>query len=133
MSFVTEAYAENTASATPANGAPQSDLVGFLTPFLLIFVVFYFLILRPQQKKFKTHQAMIAGVRRGDKVVTSGGIVGKVAKVNVESGTVQVEISENVEVEVIASTIASVVSASQPVNDNAKAAAEAKQKKKEKK
>jgi preprotein translocase subunit YajC len=132
MSFITNAYAETAPVATSATAAPQDSLVGFLTPFVLIFVIFYFLILRPQQKKMKQHQAMIAGVRRGDKVITSGGIVGKVAKVNAEKGTIDVEIAENVEIEVIASTLSNVVSASQPVNDNAKDQA-AKQKKKEKK
>ena len=133
MTFVTNAYAETAAAPTAAGTPPQGDLIGFLTPFLMIFVVFYFLILRPQQKKFKQHQAMIAGVKRGDKVVTAGGIVGKVAKVNAESGVVAIEIADNVEVEVIASTISNVVSASKPVNDNAKADEAPNAKKKEKK
>lgn len=132
MSFITNAYAETAPATAMAGTAPQGDLIGFLTPFLMIFVVFYFLILRPQQKKMKQHQAMIAGVSRGDKVVTAGGIVGKVAKVNAETGVVVVEIADNVEVEVIASTISNVVSASKPVNDNAKTA-EVTKKKKEKK
>lgn len=119
MSFTTDAYAQ-TEELPPGAVPPQENIVGFLAPFVLIFIVFYFLILRPQQKKIKEHHAMISGIRRGDKVITSGGIIGKVTKVNVDSKTLDIEIAENVEVEVIAATVSTVVSHTAPVNDNAR-------------
>jgi len=114
--------ATTTPLADNAGAAPVQEpgAAASLVPFLIIFVVFYFLILRPQQRKMKEHQAMVAAVRRGDKVVTSGGILGKVTKVNTETGTVDVEIADGVEVEVVAATITNVVNAAKPINDNAK-------------
>jgi len=79
----------------------------------LIFAIMYFLLIRPQQKKLKEHQAMVEAVRRGDQVITQGGIVGKVSKVK-EDGEVEVEIAEGVKVRVIKSTIANVVSKTEP-------------------
>ncbi len=84
----------------------QSQLMQFL-PLVLIFIVFYFLLIRPQQKKVKDHKAMIEAVRRGDTVVTSGGIWGKVTKV-IDEANVQVEIAENVRVKVVKGTLADV-------------------------
>ena len=103
-----------------AASTPEGGLIGALLPFLFIFIVFYFLILRPQQRKMKEHQALISGVRRGDKIVTSGGILGKVTKVNTDTSTADVEIAEGVEVEVLISTIVNILNKSQVVNDNAK-------------
>ncbi len=82
-------------------------------PLILIFGIMYFLLIRPQQKKVKQHQAMVAGLRRGDQVVTQGGIIGKVVKVK-EDGELEVEIAEGVKVRVIQSTIATVVSKTEP-------------------
>ncbi|WP_375230817.1 preprotein translocase subunit YajC [Roseobacter sp. S98] len=82
-------------------------------PLILIFAIMYFLLIRPQQKKVKEHQAMVAALRRGDQVVTQGGIVGKVAKVK-EDGELEIEIAEGVKVRVIQHTIASVVSKTEP-------------------
>lgn len=82
-------------------------------PLILIFGIMYFLLIRPQQKKVKEHQAMVAGLRRGDQVVTQGGIVGKVLKVK-EDGEIDVEIAEGVKVRVVQSTIATVVSKTEP-------------------
>ena len=82
----------------------QSQLMQFL-PLVLIFIVFYFLLIRPQQKKVKDHKAMIEAVRRGDTVVTSGGIWGKVTKV-IDEANVQVEIAEIVRVKVVMGTLA---------------------------
>jgi preprotein translocase subunit YajC len=73
----------------------------------------YFLLIRPQQKKVKEHAAMVAALRRGDQVVTQGGIIGKVAKVK-EDGELEVEIAEGVKVRVVQSTIATVVSKTEP-------------------
>ncbi|WP_163849602.1 preprotein translocase subunit YajC [Pseudooceanicola aestuarii] len=82
-------------------------------PLILIFAIMYFLLIRPQQKKVKQHQAMVEAVRRGDQVITQGGIVGKVAKVR-DDGEVEVEIAEGVKIRVIKSTLANVVSKTEP-------------------
>jgi preprotein translocase subunit YajC len=82
-------------------------------PLILIFAIMYFLLIRPQQKKVKEHAAMVAALRRGDQVVTQGGIIGKVAKVK-EDGELEVEIAEGVKVRVVQSTIATVVSKTEP-------------------
>lgn len=98
--FVSVAHAQTAAGAEP------SALSGFL-PLILIFVLFYFLLIRPQQKKYKEHQEMIGAVKRGDNVVTGGGIHGKVTKV--EDGAIVVEIADGVEVKVERSTLANVL------------------------
>ncbi len=77
--------------------------IGQFIPLILIFVIFYFFLIRPQQKKVKTHKAMVETLKRGDKVVTSGGIVGTVERV-IDNEKVEVKISENVNVEIIRST-----------------------------
>lgn len=82
-------------------------------PLILIFLIMYFLLIRPQQKKMKQHQAMVAALRRGDQVITQGGMVGKVVKVK-EDGELELEIAEGVKVRVIQNTIASVVSKTEP-------------------
>ncbi len=82
-------------------------------PLILIFGIMYFLLIRPQQKKLKDHQAMVKALRRGDQVVTQGGIVGKVVKVR-DDGELEVEIADGVKVRVIQSTIATVVSKTEP-------------------
>ena len=105
--FVTPAYAQ---AAGGAGGAFAS-----FVPLILIFAIMYFLLIRPQQKKLKNHQAMVEAVRRGDQVITQGGIVGKVSKVK-EDGEVEVEIADGVKVRVIKSTLASVVSKTEPAS-----------------
>ena len=107
--FVSPAYAQ------AAGGAGGFDLVS-LAPLVLIFVVFYFLLIRPQQKKMKAHKAMVAAVRRGDRVVTAGGIVGTVSKVLSES-ELQVEIAEGVRVRVLRSTITDVVAKTEAADE----------------
>lgn len=82
-------------------------------PLILIFGIMYFLLIRPQQKKLKDHQAMVAALRRGDQVITQGGIVGKVVKVK-DDGELEVEIADGVKVRVIQNTIATVVSKTEP-------------------
>lgn len=82
-------------------------------PLILIFGIMYFLLIRPQQKKLKDHQAMVAALRRGDQVVTQGGIIGKVSKVK-DDGEIELEIAENVKVRVVRATIATVMSKTEP-------------------
>ncbi len=77
--------------------------IGQFIPLILIFVIFYFFLIRPQQKKVKEHKIMVANLKRGDKVVTSGGIVGTVERV-MENDKAEIEISENVKVEIVRST-----------------------------
>ena len=77
--------------------------IGQFIPLILIFVIFYFFLIRPQQKKVKEHKLMVENLKRGDKVVTSGGIVGSIERV-VDNDKVEVLISENVKVEIIKST-----------------------------
>ena len=85
-----------------------------VVPFILIFVIMYFLMIRPQQKRQKDHQDMIKNVRRGDQVVMSGGLIGKVAKVT-DDHEVELEIAENVRVRVTRASIADVRSKGEPV------------------
>lgn len=82
-------------------------------PLILIFAIMYFLLIRPQQKKVKEHQAMVAALRRGDQVVTQGGVIGKVVKVK-DDGELEVEIADGVKIRVIQSTIATVMSKTEP-------------------
>ena len=77
--------------------------IGQFIPLILIFVIFYFFLIRPQQKKVKEHKAMVESLKRGDKVVTSGGITGKVERL-IDNDKVEVEIAENVKVEIVKST-----------------------------
>lgn len=108
------------AYAQAAGGGGGGGIEAFL-PLILIFVIFYFLLIRPQQKKMKEHKLMLEAVRRGDKVVTGGGIVGTVTKVN-EGDEVVVEIAEGIKVKVRKSTLASVESKSEPQADSGKTA-----------
>ena len=82
-------------------------------PLIPIFAIMYFLLIRPQQKKVKEHKAMVDGLRRGDQVVTAGGLIGKVVKVK-DDGELEVELADNVKVRVVQSTIATVVSKTEP-------------------
>ena len=87
--------------------------IGQFIPLILIFVIFYFLLIRPQQKRIKEHKAMVDALSRGDNVVTAGGIVGKVARI-VDGDKAEIQISENVSVQVIKSTISQVLSKTEP-------------------
>lgn len=106
--MITSAYAQ-TASALGG-----SEMLMQVAPFILIFVIMYFLMIRPQQKRQKEHQAMIKNVRRGDQVVMSGGLIGKVAKVT-DDNEVELEIADNVRVRVTRASIADVRSKGEPV------------------
>ena len=77
--------------------------IGQFIPLILIFVIFYFFLIRPQQKKVKEHKAMVEGLKRGDKVITSGGITGTVERI-VDNDKVEVQIAENVKVEIVKAT-----------------------------
>lgn len=105
-------------SLLPTAAMANSGVGGFdvmsLLPIALIFVVFYFLLLRPQQKKMKQHQEMLGNLRRGDRVVTSGGIIGTVSKITAEN-EVMIEIDDNVRVRVIKSMITEVMTKGEPV------------------
>ena len=90
----------------------ESAVAQFL-PLILIFAIMYFLLIRPQQKKMKEHQKMVAALRRGDQVVTQGGIIGKVSKVK-ENNEVEIEIAEGVRVRVVQNTITQVISKTEP-------------------
>ena len=81
----------------------SSSGIGQFIPLILIFVIFYFFLIRPQQKKVKEHKIMVQNLKRGDKVVTSGGIVGIVERI-MENDKAEIEISENVKVEIVKST-----------------------------
>ncbi|WP_339766202.1 preprotein translocase subunit YajC [uncultured Pseudosulfitobacter sp.] len=87
--------------------------IGQFVPLILIFGIMYFLLIRPQQKKVKEHQAMVQALRRGDQVVTQGGIIGKVVKVK-EENEVEVEVADGVKIRVVQSTIAQVISKTEP-------------------
>lgn len=107
-------------------GAGGGDMFVSLMPLLLIFVVFYFLLIRPQQTKAKQHRDMIEALKKGDQVITSGGIIGKVTKVEADN-TLVVEIAPNVQVKVARHTIADlfVKPVPAPANDSKTAAAPA--------
>ena len=91
----------------------EGGAIAQILPFILIFVIMYFLLIRPQQKKLKQHQQMVNAVRRGDQVVTQGGIIGKVSKVK-DGDEVEVELNEGVKVRVVKSTIAQVLNKTEP-------------------
>jgi preprotein translocase subunit YajC len=91
------------------------EMIIQIVPFILIFVIMWFLIIRPQQRRVKTHQEMIKNVRRGDTVVTSGGIIGKVTKVTEDAADIEVEIADGVKVKVARAMISDVRSKSEPV------------------
>lgn len=90
-------------------GAVGPGAVGQLVPLLLIVLVFYFLLIRPQQKRLKEHNALIDSLKRGDKVITGGGIVGTISKVD-EDEHIEVEIAKDVKVRVVRSTVTGLVS-----------------------
>jgi preprotein translocase subunit YajC len=101
-------------------GTGGGDILGLFFPLILVFGIFYLLVFRPQQKKVKEHQEMINAVRRGDTVVTSGGIVGKVVRVGAD-GELRVEIADGVQVRVVKGTISEVRGKGEPVREKARA------------
>ncbi|MEI2385965.1 preprotein translocase subunit YajC [Breoghania sp. JC706] len=109
--FVTPAYAQTGAAAG------GGELLLNILPFILIFAIMYFLIIRPQRQRMKQHQEMVNSLRRGDTIVTSGGIVGKVVKV-LDDAEAQIEIAEGVKVKVVRSMIQDVRSKGEPAKEN---------------
>ena len=107
--FATPAFAQAAGGAGGAGGA----LVQFL-PLILIFAIMYFLLIRPQQRKAKEHRTMVEALRRGDQIVTAGGIIGKVSKVTDGQNEVEVEIAPNVKIRIVRSTITQVLSKTEP-------------------
>ena len=115
MNFITPAFAQAASGGGSAGGA---EMLMQMAPFAIILVIMYFLIIRPQQKRAKETQDMLGGIRRGDTVVTTGGIIGKVTKVT-DNAEVEVEIAPNVRVRVVRSMIADVRAKGEPVKDTA--------------
>ena len=113
--FITPAFAQG--SLFGMGGGGDNMLVSLL-PFVLIFVIMYFLILRPQQKRQKQHADMVKNVRRGDTVVTSGGLVGKVTKV-VDDEQIEVEIADGVRIRQMRQMVSGVRAKNEPVKDDA--------------
>ncbi|WP_375395606.1 preprotein translocase subunit YajC [uncultured Sphingomonas sp.] len=111
--LISPAYAQATAGAAPGGLA---SIVSFL-PLVLVFIVFYFLMIRPQQKRVRMLQTAVAAVKKNDNVVTAGGIVGKVTRV--EDTHVEVEIAPNVRIRVVKATLAEVLTpaSAKPAND----------------
>ncbi|MFB2553665.1 preprotein translocase subunit YajC [Ensifer soli] len=110
--FITEAYAQ---AAAPAS-AGGADILMSILPFLLIFVVMYFLIIRPQRAQMKKRAEILKNIRRGDQVVTGGGIIGKVTKV-VDDTELEVEIAEGIKTRVVRSAVSEVRVKGEPVKE----------------
>jgi preprotein translocase subunit YajC len=115
--FITPAYAQ------AAGGGDTNSMLMSLLPFALIFVIMYFLILRPQQKKVKDHAELVKNIRRGDTVVTTGGLVGKVTKV-VDDEQIEFEISDGVRVRQMRSMVSGVRAKGEPAREKADTAKE---------
>ena len=112
--FVTTAFAQGSLFGGGAGG--EGNMLMSLLPFILIFVIMYFLILRPQQKRVKQHQEMVKNVRRGDTVVTNGGLVGKVTKVS-DDDQIEIEIADGVRIRQMRQMLAEVRAKGEPVKD----------------
>ncbi len=112
-SLISSAYAQEAAGG----GVASAQILQFL-PYILIFVVFYFLMIRPQQQQQKTLKAQLAAIKRGDRVLTGGGILGVVQKVREGANEVEVEIAPNVRVLVARDTISTVLNPATPVAAN---------------
>jgi preprotein translocase subunit YajC len=112
--FITPAYAQ---------GLGGGDAFTSFLPIILIFVIFYFLLIRPQQKKMKNHRAMLGQVKRGDRVLTGGGIIGTITKVKDESDEVTVEIADGVRVDILRGTITDVLTATTAAGGSGNASA----------
>ena len=106
--MISPAYAQAAGSSFGADGLIQ------IVPFVLIVVIMYFLIIRPQQRRVREHQELVKNVRRGDTVVTSGGFIGRITKV-IDEGEIEVEIADNVRVRVVRSMISDVRTKGEPV------------------
>jgi preprotein translocase subunit YajC len=117
--FITPAFAQGSLFGGGAGG--DGGMLMSLLPFVLIFVIMYFLILRPQQKRVKQHQEMVKNVRRGDTVITNGGLVGKVTKV-IDDDQIEIEIADDVRIRQMRQMVADVRAKGEPVKEEAAAA-----------
>lgn len=111
--FIDPAYAQAAPSAGP------DPFTGLLIPMLLMVLIFYFLVIRPQSQRAAQHKDMVEKVRRGDTVVTSGGMVGKVTKVSEGSDEIEVELSDTLRVRILRSTLMDVRAKGEPVKETA--------------
>jgi preprotein translocase subunit YajC len=102
----------------PGATGQQPNIFGAVFPFILIGFVFYFLLIRPQNKRMKAHRAMLAAVTRGDTIVTNGGLIGKVTKV--DEGELTIDLGSNQKVKIVSSMIADVRNKTVAANDSAK-------------
>jgi preprotein translocase subunit YajC len=118
--FISTAVAQGSLGSLFGGGGAGGDggMLMSLLPFILIFVIMYFLILRPQQKRVKSHAEMVKNVRRGDTVVTNGGLVGKVTKV-IDDDQIEIEIAEDVRIRHMRQMISDVRAKGEPVKDEA--------------
>ena len=107
--LITPAYAQSA-------GASGPDFLMSLLPFVLIFAIMYFLIIRPQRQRMKRHTEMVSNLRRGDTIVTTGGLIGKVSKV-VDDSELQVELSEGVKVRLVRSMVQEVRAKTEPAKE----------------
>jgi preprotein translocase subunit YajC len=105
--FVSEALAQTTEAAGKSAG-PLGDL-GFFVPLVLVFIVMWFFMIRPQQKKQKEHQALVRAAKRGDRIVTAGGMLGVITKANEADNDVEVEIAKDVKIRVLRTAISDIV------------------------
>lgn len=108
--FTTPAFAQTA-------GNPMDSFGGLLIPMLLMLVIFYFFLIRPQSQRAKQHRERVNAVRRGDTVITSGGMVGKVLKASDNSDDIEVELADNLKVRIVKSTLMDVRSKGEPVKE----------------
>ena len=111
--LITPAFAQGAGGLGDVFSSPMGQIL----PFVLIFVIMYFLILRPQQRRMKQHQEMVRNVRRGDTVVSSGGLIGKVTKV-VDDDKIELEIADGVRIMQMRSMVSDVRAKGEPVKDD---------------
>tara|TARA_B100000989_G_C19314854_1_gene374178 strand:- start:193 stop:594 length:402 start_codon:yes stop_codon:yes gene_type:complete len=117
VSFFNDNWRNSEMFTTPAFAQSAGGLAegGFgLLPIVFVMVIFYFLLIRPQQKRAKQHKEMLSAIRRGDKIITSGGLTGTIVKVVEDSETVEIEIAKNVKVQVVRAMIADVKGKTEP-------------------
>jgi len=100
----------NSVSAFAQEAAPQGSLMGSLFPIILIVIIFYFLIIRPQSKKVNEHKQMIESLKRGDKVITAGGVEGKIARIDDSTGMVELEVAPSIKIKVVKATLTGISS-----------------------
>jgi preprotein translocase subunit YajC len=108
--FISPAYAQGA-------GGGGGEFILQLLPIVLMIVIFYFLLFRPQQQRLKAHRQMVDNIRRGDTVVTQGGLIGRVTRVKDDGAEIEVEIAENTRVRVVKATVAEVRAKGEPVKE----------------